>query len=72
MKINNIFQKLNQINGNKPIKYFPLFHAITNVDIYKEYIQKREVEFNFNKLYKCSGLKINTTFSREEIYNDKF
>jgi hypothetical protein len=70
--MNNILQKLNQINGYSFIKDFPLFHAITNTEIYKNFNIIKRKNIDFSKLYKCSGLKVKTSFTREDIYDDTF
>ncbi len=69
MKINDICLRLNKINSLSHIKRFPLFQVLTNSNIYSEYIfPKTDKKVDFEKLNKCSGLKIKTTFSREDIY----
>ena len=69
----NIVEQLNKIQNDSIEKVLP-FNAVTNIKFFKDYIFGIvEDKFDFRNLIHTSGkIKKETTFSREEIYDDEF
>jgi len=69
----NIVDQINRIQNDSIEKVLP-FNAVTNIKFFKNYIFGIvEEKFDFRNLYHTGGkLKRETTFRREDIYDEEF
>jgi len=67
-----LVEEINQINEGVVVKDVLPWNCITNIDNKREKkLEEQDQCIDFHNLNKMSGLKFDTDFSREMIYDDE-